>query len=285
MIKATSDSNAPVTFNVSIEGLAIYLDNFSLIRLAKQDPSRRVRFINALHSGADLMFSLTNAAEISAFQDGTLKAVRSFLDEIGPHWFPVELNPVEVVERESNGVTQAQSCISQGLMKNYFRTKTSNDLPGSARIIDLSESFFRLGNILDWVGPQRDSIAQGSRAMDEALIEKIRDHRTEFDKLPQWLDQTFPALPFIRSRPATFVYVNLVRRLILDAKGYPLKKGDGTDFCHTVIASAFANVATLDKHWKRRVEDLPQPNEVARIYYAPQLDEMVEDIENCLKSR
>jgi hypothetical protein len=56
-----------------------------------------------------------------------------------------------------------------------------------------------------------------------------------------------------------------------------LKKGDGSDFCHAVMASAFATAATLDKHWKRRVEGLPKPNQLARIYYQPELDKMVAD--------
>jgi hypothetical protein len=90
-------------------------------------------------------------------------------------------------------------------------------------------------------------------------------------------------LPFQPSKPATFTYVNLVRTLIVDAKAYRLKEGDGVDFCHAVMASAFARLATLDKHWKRRVENLPKPNTLARIYYQPELDKMVADIESWLK--
>jgi hypothetical protein len=74
-----------------------------------------------------------------------------------------------------------------------------------------------------------------------------------------------------------------VRTLIVESKAFKLKKGDGVDFCHAVIASAFASFATLDRHWKRRVEALAKPNGLARIYYAPQLDNMVSDIEIWLK--
>lgn len=45
------------------------------------------------------------------------------------------------------------------------------------------------------------------------------------------------------------------------------------------MGSAFASVATLDKHWKRRIERLPKPNQLAHIYYEPELDTMVSDIE------
>jgi len=54
--------------------------------------------------------------------------------------------------------------------------------------------------------------------------------------------------------------------------------GDGIDFCQAVIGTAFSNFATLDKKWKRRIEMLP-PNNLARIYYDPELDALVDDIE------
>ena len=133
---------------------------------------------------------------------------------------------------------------------------------------------------MDWLGPRRDSIRQLAAGLDAALIRKISEHRAKFDRDRPWLDQNFPALPFNPNKPAAFAYINLVRSLIVEAKAYRLKKGDGVDFCHAVLSSAFASVATLDKHWKRRVEALPQPNGLARIYYQQELDEMVTHIES-----
>jgi hypothetical protein len=49
-----------------------------------------------------------------------------------------------------------------------------------------------------------------------------------------------------------------------------------------VVAAAYAKFATLDRAWKRRVEALPKPNGVARIYYAPELDRLVSDVEEAL---
>jgi hypothetical protein len=57
------------------------------------------------------------------------------------------------------------------------------------------------------------------------------------------------------------------------------------DFCHAVMASAFSSVATLDKNWKRRVEDLPKPNGLPRVYYGPELGQMVSDVEWWLKQQ
>jgi hypothetical protein len=168
-------------------------------------------------------------------------------------------------------------------MKDYFSDRVANYPFNFGSIIDLSEQFFRLGPVLDWVGPQRDSIRKRMAALDAALIKRISEYSTEFERSPAWLDQRFPALPFNPSKPATFAYVNLVRNLIINAKAQPLKEGDGVDFCHAIMASAFASIATLDKHWKRRVESLPKPNDLARIYYEPELDKMVVDIESWQK--
>jgi hypothetical protein len=285
MLRATSGTDAPLTFHASISGLAVYLDNFSLIRLAKHNPSRRKRFVAALHNGADLMFSVANAAELMGPRGDSLEAVRLFLNEIGPHWFPVELDPFEVTKRELAGARPDQSCVATDFMKQYFAARTTGYTPASGRIIDLSEQFFCLGAVLDWLNPQRTSILARTADLDDALINKIIEHRSIYERDHLWLDRAFPALTFVEGKPATFTYVNLVRTLILEAKSHRLKKGDGFDFCHAVIASAFASVATLDKHWKRRIESLPKPNKLARIYYEPQLDKMIDDIETVLKSR
>jgi hypothetical protein len=83
MIRVTSTG-----LNVNVSGPVVYLDNWAFIELAKKDPSRRRRFIDAVHSGVDLLFSVTNAAGLSGPQGRSAEAVKAFLDEIGPRWFP-----------------------------------------------------------------------------------------------------------------------------------------------------------------------------------------------------
>lgn len=63
-----------------------------------------------------------------------------------------------------------------------------------------------------------------------------------------------------------------------------LKDGDGFDFCHAVVGYTFASVAVLDTAWKRRLASLP-PNALARVYSPHDLDQMVEDMESCLRDR
>jgi len=244
--------------------------------LAEGDHSRRKRFVAAVCSGAaDLMFSVANAAELAGPQGKSFDDVKSFLNEIGPNWFPIELDVFKVVEREQSGADLAKSCISEEFMKAYFVNRTANYSPGSRKVINLSEAFSGLGTVLDWVGPQRDSIRKRSREFDDVLKKAICKDRSKYEQKP------LPTLLFNPSRPATFTALNLVRTLI--AESNQLKPGDGLDFCHAVMASSFASVAALDRPWKRRVESLPKPNKLAHIYYGPELDKMVTDIESCLK--
>lgn len=275
MIRTTVSNDGPLTFHATVSGLAVYLDNWAVIDLAKGDPSRRRRFVGAVCAGGDLLFSSANAAELAGPRGRSFNAVKSFLDQLGPHWVPVELNPFKVVEREWSGVGRAESCISPEFMNAYFHDRTAGYSPGSGKVIDLSRDFFSLGAVLDWVA-QSGKLHKQSAEFDKVLKEAVRGARGRKPMPPQ---------PFDASKPATFACGSLLRTLIVEAKAYQVKKGDGLDFCHAVMGSAFASVATLDKHWKRRVEGLPRPNGLARIYYQPELDQMVTDIESWVKQR
>jgi hypothetical protein len=283
MISASADIDG-FKINTAVNGLAIYLDNFAIIQLAKGEASRRRRFITALRSGhADLIFSVSNVAELSGPLGDSLESVRTFLHEIGPHWFPVEMDAFEVVKREQSGVVSYDSCVSKQFLTDYFQILVG-DRVHSSKVISLTEEFFNLAAVLNWVGSQRGSIRKSMPDLDAALFNKIAKYCTSHAQDPQWIDRTFPVFRFDPSKPATSVYVNLIRCLILESKAYKLVKNDGVDFCHTVLGSAFANFAALDKHWKRRVANLPKPNGFAAVYYAMELDEMVSDIESALQS-
>lgn len=278
MIEIKSQGNGKLNLFISIAGPAVYLDNFAIKELAKGNPSRRERFLAAMNRGGELLFSVANAAELTGFQGGSFSNVRSFLEEIGPHWFPVELNPYDVVTRELSGKRPDESCFSDKFMRDYMGYRTG----GRPLEQNLSTEFFRLGPIMDWLAPQRESIARGKADLDKKLIKIIKEHRAQHDADPQWLDTAFRSVPANRAPRATFVYNNLIRTLILETKSYHLKRNDGIDFCQAVIASAFTSFATLDKPWKRRIDNLPRPNDIARIYYAQELDRMVEDINSSL---
>jgi len=267
----------------SVNGPAVFLDNFAIKDLAKGDPDRRARFIATLNRGVDVMFSVSNAAELSGPQGSSFIAIRKFLDEIDTHWFPVEFNPHECIKREQQ--RQHLPFFCERLLKTFIaeRMRRSPEIKMADLPASLPSDFFRLGHFMDWLAPQRNGIIDGKREMGLNLRNDIMAHWAEHRKNPGWLDANLPELPFTVDRPATYVYGNLLRLLVREAKGRVIMPNDGIDFAQAVIGTAYANVATLDKHWKRRVETiLPVPNRLARIYYQPELDKMVRDIERSL---
>jgi hypothetical protein len=233
------------------------------------------------------MFSISNAAELSGPQGSSFSKIRSFLEDIGTHWFPAEFDPYLCLQREQESQDSINCFFSESLLKAFTATRLRRvpeiriqDLP-----LSLPTDFFRLGAFMDWLAPQRDDINRRKAELGLRLKNQIAEHWAEYKKNPSWLDSTFPQLPFNGARRGMFVYVNLVRRLILEAKERTITPNDGIDFAQAVIGTAYASVATLDKHWKRRVEMIvprPKPNNLARVYYQPELDKMVRQIERCL---
>ena len=49
----------------TIRGVGVYLDNDSLIEIARGDPDRRRRFVMAVREKGSLIFSLVNAVDLS----------------------------------------------------------------------------------------------------------------------------------------------------------------------------------------------------------------------------
>jgi hypothetical protein len=267
--------------HASVDGPAVYLDNWAIGDLAEGDPWRRCRFVEAIHSGIDLLFSVTNAAELSGPQGQSADTVKEFLDEIGPRWFPARLNVTEVIKDEINGVRPEKACVDENFFLSYVADQMRAQV-ARGKVIEVSDSLFRLGPVLDWVGPQRESISRTSAEFDEVIKTKMIAVHEQCKADPSLLDRKFPALPFNPARPACFAYFNLLRVMAVEA--HSLKKGDWMDFCHAVVACAFSSFATLDGQWKRRIGSLPA-NRLARIYAPPELDQLIEDMELWLKNR
>jgi hypothetical protein len=270
--------------NASLSSVVVYLDNWAIGKLAEEDSSRRARFISATHSGADLLLSAANVAELSGPKGRSADFVRSFLDELGPRWYPVELNTIEIVGREQNGVQPPGAvCVSRDLLMDYMRFKVREYTPGSGKVIPFSSDLFCLGGALDWTGPQRDSIVKGSAELDAALRDRISRHIQKFRKEATHLDNYLPPLPFCASQPASFLYRHLLRMLIRE--GANVNEHDGLDFSHAIMGAAFANFAALDGRWKHLVETAPKPHTLASVYCASELDNLVTDLERAVLAK
>jgi len=237
MIRFTSENGIPVCVTEVKNRFGVYLDNDSLIELAKGTASRRQRFVDSLRQGGTLLFSLTNAADITGPQGASADAVRAFLDTVGAYWVPLELNPYTVADREKEGLID-RAPVSEGFMEAYFTRRAYDLSPGGTKVLDLSETFFRLGAVLDWAQEERDAIRNDARHIDQALRDRVTQTRIEYEKDPISLDHELPPIPFDTRRPATFVLIHLLRMLVVEAKAFQFKDNDGLDFCHAVLAAS-----------------------------------------------
>jgi hypothetical protein len=283
MLETVVTSQGIVSIHATVRRVAVYLDNYSIISLARGPADRRERFVRALEYGADLLFSPTNAAEIIGPEyQSSLAVIKSFLDTIGPHWFPVEgVDIVAVLERESSGADRATACMSSWFVNQFFASRNIQ-LHGEQRMEAVEPGFFRLASVLDWLNPHRATIRRKLSELDQVLGDRLLRLRHAYEQDRQRFEQVLPEPRYEDSRPATFAFNGLVRCLAIEAKAYRFKKGDGADLCHSVVGAAFGTFATLDKHWKRRVNILPKPNRLARIYYEPELEQLVTDLETTL---
>ena len=277
MIRFTSQDGIPEVV-AETKGYGIYLDNDSLIDLAKGQASRRTRFVDLLQAKATFLFSWANAIEVAGPQGASADAVRAFLDSIGPHWIPLQLNPWELMKREQAGLA-AEAAVSTTFMQAYFQRR-AYDMAQAGGVLDLSsEAFFRLGAVVDWAHEHQATIRADAEKIDNELRALLQKRRADYEKDPASLDAALPPCQFDDRFPATFVLVHLQRILITEAKGYQFKSHDGLDLCHTAVASAYGSVIALDKQWKRRVQALPTPNQVAQTYYRNELDELLVTME------
>jgi hypothetical protein len=268
-----------------LSGVAVYLDNWAIIELANFDPKRRECFVVALRSCGSLLFSFTNSIELGDAEGEPAKRIRAFLDEIGAHWIPLELNPWTVAKREASGQTEPTPCISVVFIETFFKDRLYELSPEGSKVVDLSaDNFFKMSSAMKWANGQKEQTRKNAIEIDDTLIGRVAADHSEYKKDPSSLDKICPPVQYSNGAPGRFALLHLLRQLVVEANRFSLKKGDGRDLCHAVLGSAYGSIAALDKHWKRRVEALPKPNALAHIYSANELDQLVNDLESAARS-
>jgi hypothetical protein len=280
-----STEDGKLSCEARLAGYGVYLDNDSLIDLAKGPALRQQRFVDSVQRGGTLLFSLTNAAELAGPQGASASAVQAFLDSLGPHWIPLELNPWKVIAREQAGFVH-QAPVSEWFMEAYFQARASELSPEGNKVLDLSAgTFFRLGTVVGWMQRVRNEIRPRAREVDQALRHHLKQLRPNYEKDKTSLDRLLPPIRFDKRLPGSLVWVHLQRLLVVQAKAFQFKRNDGLDFCHAALGTAYGNLTTLDRQWKRRVESLPAPNGLAKACYRRELDQLVDTLESLVNSK
>jgi hypothetical protein len=108
----------------------------------------------------------------------------------------MELNAHRVVERELGGAPPGESPITINFMKQYFAARTASYVPGSGKIIDMSDRFFSLAAVVDWLAPEGGPIVANAGKFDDILTQRINQYRADFETDPSTLDRRFPAVSY-----------------------------------------------------------------------------------------
>lgn len=257
-------------------GVIVYLDNHSVIDLAVRHSELRRRFVDALHARGTLLFSITNAIEATGPQGASSDAVERFLSDVGPCWVPVDLDPSAIMKREAQG--HPAPPLSTDFAMRYVDERRA-ELRAAGKAFDVSDpALFDLGRVLAWTRDHREELRTNADEMDATLRSNLSRWRGEYDARPDVLD-ALAAAPLRLDRRAAHVFHNLLRMMVRESRSHGFNRHDGLDFCHAVVGVAYSLVATLDKNWRRRARAIPAAERLARVYYAPELERLVSDLE------
>jgi hypothetical protein len=191
---------------------------------------------------------------------------------------PLGMNVYKVMEKEK-GRSADSPAFAAAFLKGYFQSRLQQVSDTTEGLLEVSnDSFFRLGSVVRWIQNDRHHMRQQATAIDgmfrDLLGKRVTQGRN--GNLPKEL----VALPdYSVQHAARFAFFQLQRVIWNEARSYHLKGNDGIDFCHAVVACSYGSIITLDKHWKRRVGEIPKPHSLARTFYRAELDDLVHEFE------
>ncbi len=255
--------------------MPVYLDQWAIIDLAVRKADLRKRFIDAIHAGrGPLLFSIANLWEIGGPQQASKSAVSTFLSDIGPHWIPV--NGVgEVLKREAS--SELPQPTSSDFLADYVLERRNDKNAAGCSIDPRDPSFFDLGRVAHWVKSGPDPVTVDS--VHGELCSMINMMRARYESGDPVFDGVAEE-SLVAGQRTTYVFRQLTLMMIQDAKSNPVTKHDFADLCHAIMALSFGLIVTLDKKWRDRAKAVKHRDKLARVYYAPELEQFVADLES-----
>lgn len=169
------------------------------------------------------------------------------------------------------------------VQRRHLELSDSKSLPPTTPPEAFAAAFFDLGAVVEWSrdddGTRKESLA----ALDQSVRDAVARGRAFYEADATSLDRAFPSIPYAPEKRLQIVLSHLRRTLILEAKGRQIAKNDGIDLSHATMAATYASIAALDKAWKRRVMLLPQPAQLAQVFYRLEVDDLVSLLEGVVE--
>jgi hypothetical protein len=242
MIRVEPSEHDGVSVHLESRQPLVYLDQWAIYRFATQE-SLRTRFLEVLKTKGTLMFSWMNVAEIATLDGASREKVEAFLEAIGIHWFPLEVNVDRVLQKEQEG-RKLDASFDEEFIKQFYPHIHGQEVLSLSKIVALTA----------------DDI-QANKAMLEkhkdGFLAFIADTKAKIRKQPE-LARRFATVPFDPNAPANHVYIEIYRPLIVDP-GCNLSRNDAVDCFHAVVAAAYSDAVLLDKKWCNALKTLRFP--------------------------
>ena len=268
MVEVQTDASG-TEFIVTSESPLVYLDHWALRRISEH-AGRLERFLSAFKTRGTLVFSLMNVVEIARDQDETRSTqIRNLLEGIGPHWAPMTIDAIRVIEAEetSGGADHTHPCVSTAFLSDgAFANRLANGALSLVHVVDLTS------------GENGRALREATDRDCERLIGYLQHHRDDHKADSRLASLRYPDVPFEPSAPTRKIYQGLVRLAITDR--FRLDSNHVRDLYHAVCAVRCADLVTLDSHWVAQVDKLGLPPEFGRRYAEPKLDDFLFDLES-----
>jgi hypothetical protein len=260
------DADGNGEFELIAEAPLIYLDHWAL-RLFASEPGRRAHFLEAFRTRGTLMISVMNADEIARTTlDETAGELRSLMDGIGPHWLPMTVDPMRIIDAEMGNTTGNNPCASEAfLLAPKFAGRLLEGEISLVHVVDVTR------------GDDGRIDVEATNALTAKLRGHIGDWRTAYRENTAELDRKFPKLPFDPVRPMRSIYNGLVRLSITG--GFIFNDNHARDLFHTVTSIRCSDLVLLDGHWAEQVRKLRLPNDFVKVYTKADVDAFLADFE------
>ena len=191
------------TVNFEIRSPIIYLDHCGLRGISSKNSPKnhRERFFKIFQSKGTLFFSLPNVTDLAENSGQSLNDIESFLEEIGPHWLPLEYRPHVVMDREdsSNG---KPNCFGEAFFKSYLPFIHEDNVLTLKRIIELSAE-----------EPNRSKILQTRDKTNQEMANLLKNFRLRWQSSKKVQKNAFQIPSFDCNRPTKFIYHSLMRQI------------------------------------------------------------------------
>jgi hypothetical protein len=240
VISVRTTADVPLELTATIERLpALYVDSDSLFDIA-QTPTRKARLQAAFEQRGTLMLSWANVLEISVRTGRAAEQVKELLACVGRHWFPIELNPFRVSEREHQ-----HSAEHPALSKTFLRSFVLEGLSDDG-IVAFGDEFFSVGRIVEYMATD-NSVRGDLETFKTTMLREFERLRQHYRTRPPG-----PSAAWDPRRPTTCVLAEAYRVVADQARSHAWTANDSLDFMHAVMGLSTSQIVLLDGQWKAR---------------------------------